>query len=91
MPDEVPGLPPINSNSPLPLPELSGERRKEQDRRASERQGKYDRRRNRCANCLHYKPSAKTDQGFCQFHKTAILAYAFACPNFEAIRPEPRQ
>lgn len=81
MPDP-PGQPP-KTNQQVPFPQLEGERRKEQDRRSSERQGKYDRRKNRCAHCAHYKPSAKEEQGFCQFHKTAILAYAFACPNFE--------
>lgn len=82
---------PVISNQQVPFPQMEGERRKEQDRRSSERQGKYDRRRNRCGHCEHYKPSNKEDQGFCQFHKTAIMSYAFACPNFGAILPDQRK
>ena len=78
-------------NPQVPFPQVEGERRKEQDRRSSERQGKYDRRKNRCAHCAHYKPSIKEDQGFCQFHQTAILAYTFACPNFGVVVPDTRK
>ena len=58
------------------------ERRKEPDRRASGRQGKYDRRRNRCVQCLHFKEEEKTGKGFCRFHKLEMVSYAFACPQF---------
>ena len=84
MPDEPQGQPPTKNSQQKPFHPLMEERRKEQDRRSSERQGKYDRRKNRCVHCVQYKPSAKADQGFCQFHKTAILADTFACPNFES-------
>jgi hypothetical protein len=91
MPDDEMQDQPAIANQQVPFPQLEGERRKEQDRRSSERQGKYDRRRNRCAHCEHYKPSAKEDQGFCLFHKTAIMSYTFACPNFGANLPDQRK
>ena len=91
MPDEPQGQPPVKPNQQVPFPQLEGERRKEQDRRSSERQGKYDRRKNRCVHCAHYKPSTKEDQGFCEFHKTAIMSYTFACPNFGPAQAEPRK
>lgn len=73
------------------FPHVEGERRKEQDRRQTERQGKYDRRKNRCVHCVHFREEAVTGKGTCLFHQTDMVAYAFACPNFEAIQPEPKR
>ncbi|WP_373532332.1 hypothetical protein [Vampirovibrio sp.] len=69
------------------LPPIEGERRKEQDRRSMERQGKYDRRRNRCVHCLHFQEEAEAGKGLCQFHHVEMTAYAFACPNFDPLPP----
>jgi hypothetical protein len=60
------------------------ERRKEPDRRSLGRQGKYDRRRNRCVQCAHFKEEDQTGKGVCLFHNTAMVSYAFACPQFAA-------
>lgn len=67
------------------LPPIEGERRKEQDRRSAERQGKYDRRRNRCVHCLHFQAEGQTVQGICQFHQVPMASDAFACPNFNPL------
>jgi hypothetical protein len=67
------------------LPPIEGERRKEQDRRSMERQGKYDRRRNRCVHCLHFQEDKIAGKGMCLFHHVEMTAYSFACPNFDAI------
>ncbi len=64
------------------VPPVEGDRRKE-DRRSMERQGKYDRRRNRCVHCIHFQESTDTIKGLCQFHHVEIAAYAFACPHFD--------
>jgi hypothetical protein len=69
------------SQSALPWGE--GERRKEQDRRQSGRQGKYDRRKNRCVHCVHFVEESD-GKGVCNFHHAPMVAYAFACPFFEA-------
>lgn len=74
------------SHPPAPfceLPPIEGERRKEQDRRSMERQGKYDRRRNRCVHCVHFQEETGAGKGMCLFHQVEITAYAFACPNFD--------
>ncbi|MCE3235703.1 MAG: hypothetical protein K0Q50_1883 [Vampirovibrio sp.] len=71
------------TNNPSPAtPRVEVERRKEQDRRQTERQGKYDRRKNRCALCVHFK-STGGDNGRCLYHQTEMSASAFACPNFD--------
>lgn len=76
------------SNTPASsFPRVEVERRKEQDRRQTERQGKYDRRKNRCVHCVHFKAQSG-ENGQCLYHKTPILASAFACPNFETVQPE---
>ncbi len=72
---------------PVPLPHVEGERRKEQDRRQADRQGKYDRRKNRCIHCLHFKEDSAVGKGFCEKHDTSMTAYAFACPQFENLPP----
>jgi hypothetical protein len=64
------------NQSGSPFPFLEGERRKE-DRRQNDRQGKYDRRKNRCVHCLYFQEPA-----YCQKHNTAMAADAFACPQF---------
>jgi hypothetical protein len=43
-----------SAQPPAAFPFLPEERRKEQDRRQADRQGKYDRRRNRCVHCVHF-------------------------------------
>lgn len=67
------------------LPGVTGERRKEQDRRQTDRQGKYDRRKNRCSHCVHFE-SNLTEQGHCLLQNIPMEASAFACPEFE-VRP----
>jgi hypothetical protein len=84
-PEEKHGLP-----ANVPLPDLEGERRK-QARRQADRQGKYDRRRNRCMHCSHFQEEVHTGKGYCGFHQVAMAAYAFACPNFEGLQPEPKK
>ena len=79
------------SETPQPrisLPFAQGERRK-QARRQADRQGKYDRRKNRCANCLHYQENGAdaVGNGFCRHHAIMVVAAAFACPFFEASSP----
>jgi hypothetical protein len=71
-----------SAQTPNALPYLEGERRKEQDRRQAGRQGKYDRRRNRCVHCIHFTEEGE-GKGQCNFHKITVVAYAFACPFFE--------
>lgn len=69
----------------IPVPDVQGERRK-QDRRQSDRQGKYDRRKNRCANCAHFQENgADPENGFCQYHSIIVVASAFACPYFDSL------
>jgi hypothetical protein len=78
------------------IPAFEGDRRK-QDRRQADRQGKYDRRRNRCSHCIHFQMSSESDNasesGACQFHHITVLSHAFACPNFDPLSPptEPRR
>ncbi len=66
-----------------------GERRR-QDRRQNDRQGKYDRRRNRCVNCIHYSEEADSGKGMCHFHEMPVIALAFACTHFEGLPSEPK-
>lgn len=74
------------------LPPIEGERRKEQDRRSMERQGKYDRRRNRCVHCAYFQEATDAGKGLCRFHQVEMTSYAFACPSFDPIQPpEPRK
>jgi hypothetical protein len=61
---------------------IQEERRKEPDRRASGRQGKYDRRRNRCVQCVHFKEEDKAGKGLCTYHNLDMVSYAFACLQF---------
>lgn len=68
----------------LSPPTLEGERRKE-IRRQTDRQGKYDRRRNRCANCQQFTTQANNEKGYCQLHQLEMDAFAFGCPQFSAI------
>ncbi|WP_303673912.1 hypothetical protein [Vampirovibrio chlorellavorus] len=65
------------------LPPIAGDRRREQDRRSAERQGKFDRRRNRCMHCLHFQEPSEGDKGLCLLHQAAVASDAFACPNFD--------
>ena len=85
-PDLMQASPPLGS-----FAHLEGERRKEQDRRQTERQGKYDRRKNRCVHCVHFREEAVSGKGTCLFHQIEMTAYAFACPNFEALQPEQKK
>ncbi len=58
----------------------SQERRKSLlDRRSKERQGKYDRRRNRCGRCRHFEI-----RGHCRKHDIAVTEETFACILFES-------
>jgi hypothetical protein len=60
------------------------ERRLNADRRSSGRGGKYDRRRNRCVHCVHFKTPDSGVIGFCKFHERPVLQEAFACPEFRS-------
>lgn len=82
-PDETPEVP------KLPI---EGERRQEQDRRQNDRQGKYDRRRNRCVHCAYFQNKSQTieEEGFCLYHHSPMSSEAFACPYFTAIPPNSR-
>jgi hypothetical protein len=72
----------------IPVPFVQGERRR-QDRRQSDRQGKYDRRKNRCENCDHFQPNgAAPESGFCQHHGIIVMTSAFACPYFETVQSD---
>lgn len=78
--------PSVSETAPFcALPPIEGERRKEQDRRSAERQGKYDRRRNRCNHCAHFQVGSPMGQGFCSFHQVPMASDAFACPNFDPL------
>lgn len=59
------------------------------DRRGNRRQGKLDRRRNRCGGCRYYgEQPAKTQllpaQAMCQQHRHMVKANDFGCVLFEA-------
>jgi hypothetical protein len=58
------------------------------DRRSNTRQGKFDRRRNRCAQCLYFENKPLLDSfddlnGFCTKHQEAITSQTYACWVFE--------
>ncbi len=74
---------PSDANDHPPIP---GDRR-QQNRRQADRQGKYDRRRNRCEHCLHFAPNVlKPEQeGHCRYHDLPMASDAFACPNFSPL------
>jgi len=59
------------------------ERRKQPDRRESDRQGKYDRRQTRCMQCAFWEDQAGTGAGFCTQHQKDMAAFAFSCALFE--------
>lgn len=85
--------PPLNSPLINNLPDA--ERRESlEDRRTNPRQGKLDRRRNRCSGCERFKdirPDKKTElkvgMGFCEAHEVELEATNFACLMFTALRP----
>ena len=76
-------------NPPVSRPNVQGERRKEQDRRQQGRTGKYERRKNRCVHCVHFQEETDTGKGLCRFHQMRVVAYAFACPDFDPLQGEP--
>ncbi len=49
-------------------------------RRSKERQGKYDRRKNRCGGCYHLK-----DKNYCEKWERAMDEEAFACIYFSSL------
>lgn len=53
-------------------------RRRQADRRSSERPGKYDRRKNTCETCHFYKEQSNV-AGLCLKHQTMIRGDDFAC------------
>ncbi|MEB3286319.1 MAG: hypothetical protein VKJ04_02330 [Vampirovibrionales bacterium] len=55
--------------------------RRKLERRSSDRQGKYDRRRNRCGHCQLFNPLEQ----FCTFHQKPIRFDDFACPAFKSL------
>ncbi|MBY0403558.1 MAG: hypothetical protein K2X66_06635 [Cyanobacteria bacterium] len=63
------------------------ERRKTPDRRSSNRQGKYERRKNRCSLCRHFllKQLSETEDGFCTQHQQPIASEMFACWLFQEL------
>ena len=71
-------------------PLSSEERRQQNDRREAGRQGKYDRRRNRCGSCLHFEaPKKEGKPGFCNHHKKPFLVSDFSCVAFEPTSGSP--
>lgn len=70
------------------------------DRRETPRQGKLDRRRNRCGVCVYFKSAEpetadlneegnKIDEscaGFCEQHQTTMQATNFACVLFQGAK-----
>lgn len=56
-------------------------RQSQQDRRGLERQGKFDRRKNRCGQCRFWDKAAR----WCQQHQTGMAEDAFACLLFERL------
>ena len=67
------------------------DRRQETDRRTASRQGKYDRRRNRCLHCRHFEAleeAAIPSIGLCQQYQQTIEGETFACTLFE-VRTRP--
>lgn len=67
-----------------PASKKEQERRTQIDRRGADRQGKYDRRRNRCGSCAQFEPPKKEGKpGFCKHHKKPFTAEDFACVAFE--------
>lgn len=64
------------------------DRRRQTDRRAADRHGKYDRRKNRCGMCTHYADREPVGDGFCLFHHKPLTAEDFACLEFEE-KPKP--
>ncbi len=63
--------------------ELPFEERRKQQRRQADRQGKYDRRRNRCLHCQFFQAEA----AYCAYLEKPMAADEFACPAFEPAPP----
>ena len=65
------------------------ERRQSQfkERRSSLRKGKFDRRKNRCGDCVFFKEDQSNPKGpgYCQKHQTPMAVFAFACLYFKKI------
>ncbi|MGE0199429.1 MAG: hypothetical protein AB7P76_00520 [Candidatus Melainabacteria bacterium] len=70
------------THTDLPTSEPT-ERRQQADRRAASRQGKYERRKNRCGGCGYFAVSEDALIGYCRYHQGEITATAFACPAFK--------
>ncbi len=69
---------------------LDGERRDSfKDRRTKPRQGKLERRRNRCGGCQFYgespQPNLLPPIAQCQHHHTTVGQTDFACLKFKPI------
>ncbi|MEB3205921.1 MAG: hypothetical protein VKK59_01065 [Vampirovibrionales bacterium] len=68
------------------------------DRRQNSRQGKFDRRRNRCTHCVHFKvtqteqteANKSSSSGFCSKHHEPMTAETYACWVFELASEQPR-
>jgi hypothetical protein len=61
------------------------EERRKENRRQSDRQGKYDRRRNRCIHCRFFQGDASAEMGWCLHHQSEMAPQAFACPHFDKV------
>ncbi|MBX2861125.1 MAG: hypothetical protein KTR14_07815 [Vampirovibrio sp.] len=57
------------------------EERRSENRRTKDRQGKFDRRRNRCRHCKHFSGDVALS-GQCTYHQKVVPADMFACPVF---------
>lgn len=58
------------------------ERRRNTDRRTSQRDGKFERRKNTCGNCSYYKVQTEVS-GLCMKHQTMLKSTDFACTWFQ--------
>lgn len=74
--------------SPSDFPSYQ-DRRTHKDRRASDRHGKFDRRRNRCGKCAHFAEVAPIEEGegFCLFFQKKLSPEDFACLEFQDKAP----
>lgn len=80
-----PEKPPPPETSAIPPPVARERRASEEDRRERSRQGKYDRRRNRCRACQSFVKDPNSTVGTCQRHHRPYSPDAFACLWFEPL------
>ena len=77
-------------------PKIVADRRQSNtDRRTASRQGKFDRRQNRCGHCMHFVTAASDrvlsepllgQPGVCGLTKDEITTQTYVCLSFEPLK-----